>query len=308
MAIVGHPTEQEFTNMVRLNMIQNCNVTPEAITNAFKIFRPDLAGVRGKTVQRKPERVMTEYVAIPRDLMELHKYVDIAGDVMFVNGVPHLVTASLGLNLTTVKYLETQTATQLGKFLLRIAQIYSRGRFIFEAVRDKVPGIVVNTTGANEHVWEIEQKIRVIKERAQGMLTTHPFKMLPKRILIELIYFHVLWMNAFPVRNGISERFLPRELVLNQKLDFKKHCKIPFGSYCEVNDEPTPLNLMTARTSPAIALGPTGNFQGTYKFFSLKTGKLLKRRAFTPLPMPDSIITTVNSWGQRAMQPTDELV
>ncbi|KAL7447592.1 hypothetical protein ACHAXS_006643 [Conticribra weissflogii] len=130
MAMVGHPTEREFTNMVHLNMIQNCKVTPEAITNAFKIFGPDLEGVRGKTVQRKPQRVMTEYVAIPRNLMELHKYVDIAGDVMFVNGVPHLVTASQGLNLTTVEYLETRTATQLGKCLLRIAQIYSRGGFI----------------------------------------------------------------------------------------------------------------------------------------------------------------------------------
>ncbi|KAL7460882.1 LOW QUALITY PROTEIN: hypothetical protein ACHAXS_001318, partial [Conticribra weissflogii] len=314
VAMVGHPTKREFTNMVRLNMIKNCDITPEAITNAFKLFGPDLAGMKGKTVGRKPEKVVTEYVAIPWDLMPLHKYIYIGGDIMFMNNVPHLVTTSQGLNLTT---LESRTATQLGECLLCIAQIYSCGGFIvqtflmdgeFEAVKEKVPGVVINTTAAQEHVGDIERKIWVIKERAQGTLNTLPFQTLPKQILIELIYFHVLWLNAFPVKNGISDCFSPREIVLRQKLDYKKHCKVPFGSYCEVHDEPTLLNSMVARTLPAIALGPTGNFQGTYKFFSLKTERLLKRRAFTPLPMPDSIIAKVNSWGRRAMQPTDKLV
>ena len=54
-----------------------------------------------------------------------------------------------------------------------------------------------------------------------------------------------------------------------------------------------PTNSMTSRTTPAIVLGPTGNLQGTYKFFSLTTGTKLKRRQFTPYPMPDTVIARV---------------
>ena len=65
---------------------------------------------------------------------------------------------------------------------------------------------------------------------------------------------------------------------------------------------------MKSRSQGAIYLGPTGNLQGTYKFFSLATGKILKRRKFTQLPMPDSVVCKVEKWGQRAMQPEEEFV
>ncbi|KAL7460225.1 hypothetical protein ACHAXS_000688, partial [Conticribra weissflogii] len=173
VAMVGHPTEREFLNMVRANMIRNCNVTPEAVKNAYVIFGPDLDGLRGKTTQWKPERVLTEYVEIPRELIGANKYVVLGGDVMFVNGVPFLVTAARGLNLTTLEFLDNRTATQLAACLGRVIKIYHCGGFQvstilmdneFEAVKDKVPEVVINTTRANEHVGEIERKIWLIKE------------------------------------------------------------------------------------------------------------------------------------------------
>ena len=132
-------------------------------------------------------------------------------------------------------------------------------------------------------------------------MNTLPFK---KLILIELIYHVVLWLNAFPLKNsGVSANLSPRELVIRHKLDFKKHCRAQFGSYCEVHDEPVPTNSMTSRTTPAIVLGPTGNLQGTYKFFSLTTGKKLKRRQFTPYPMPDTVIARVERYGKENALP-----
>ena len=53
------------------------------------------------------------------------------------------------------------------------------------------------------------------------------------------------------------------------------------------HDEPVPTNTMVTRSTPAIVLGPTGNLQGTYKFFSLETGKNLKHRKLTAYTMPD---------------------
>jgi hypothetical protein len=64
--------------------------------------------------------------------------------------------------------------------------------------------------------------------------------------------------------------------VYQHKLDFAKHCRSPFGAYCEVHDEPTPTNTMVTCSTLAIVLGPMGNLQGTYKFFSLAMGKKVK--------------------------------
>jgi hypothetical protein len=169
----------------------------------------------------------------------------------------------------------------------------------FESLSPLLPSIVANTTAAREHVAEIERRIRTIKERGRGIKNTLPFKKVPKLVLIELINFVVMWLNAFPSKSGISARYSPRELILRRKLTFDKHCRVPFGTYCEVDDDPIPSNDTRSRTTPAIALGPTGNAQGTYKFFSLVTGKKIKRRTWTRLPMPDSIISKVHRFAGR---------
>jgi hypothetical protein len=44
-------------------------------------------------------------------------------------------------------------------------------------------------------------------------------------------------------------------------------------------------------------MGPTGNLQGTVKFFCLTMGCILKRRLFTPYPMPDRLIKGANAIG-----------
>jgi hypothetical protein len=85
-------------------------------------------------------------------------------------------------------------------------------------------------------------------------------------------------------------------------MDYAKHCRVLPGSYCEVHDEPSPSNMMAPRTHKAIALGPTGNLQGSVKFFCLNTGRVLKRRAFTVMPMPDRIVRCVNAIGLREKQ------
>jgi hypothetical protein len=83
----------------------------------------------------------------------------------------------------------------------------------FEKLRTMMPHVALNTTAAREHVVEVEQKIRVIKERARGTFNTLLYKKLPKLMVIELLHFCVMWMNSFPVKSGISKKWSPRELV-----------------------------------------------------------------------------------------------
>ncbi len=49
-------------------------------------------------------------------------------------------------------------------------------------------------------------------------------------------------------------------------------------------------------------MGPTGNLQGSVKFYCINTGRVLKRRSFTPMPMPDRVIKQVNKIGEREGQ------
>ena len=122
-------------------------------------------------------------------------------DVMFVNGVPFLVSLARGLNLLTAEFLPFLTAKSLALRIEQIKHLYGRGVFTvgtilmdneFEKVWPLVPNLHINTTAAKEHVPEIERRIRLVKGRGCGYLNTLPFKKMPQLILIELIYHAVL--------------------------------------------------------------------------------------------------------------------
>jgi hypothetical protein len=261
-----------IVGMVREKLIANCSVTVRDIKNSHQLFSPNLANLRGKTTRTKPEHVRVDYVKIPQDFMELHKYVTIVADVMFINGLPFMVTSSRGISLVTIEFLPSRTAKQLACSVERIVRIYGRAGFIvqtsmmdmeFEKLKDLLPNIALNTSVAWEHVGEIKRKKRVIKERARGTISTLPYKMLPKLVIIKLLHFCVMWMNSFPVKSGVSEKYNPRELVSRHKLDAKLNCKTPFGAYCEVHTDPDITNTMEPRTRWGICLGPTENLQGS---------------------------------------------
>lgn len=101
-------------------------------------------------------------------------------------------------------------------------------------------------------------------------------------------------LNAVPSKNVASDYFSPCEIMTNTKLDYIKHCKVPFGTYCQVFQHNDPSNTDAECTVDAICLGPTGNLQGSYKFFNLETRQKIICNQFTPIPMTKAIITRVN--------------
>jgi hypothetical protein len=131
---------------------------------------------------------------------------------------------------------------------------------------------------------------------------TLPFTHIPKRMKIEFVYFMIPWMNAFLVKSRILPTILPPKLLMWWRLDYRKHCCVPLETYCEVHNEPTPTNRMALRTHEAIALGSTGNLQGSVKIYFINMGRVLKRCSFTPMPMSDRVIRRVNPIGQRERQ------
>jgi hypothetical protein len=85
-------------------------------------------------------------------------------------------------------------------------------------------------------------------------------------------------------------------------LDYSKHCKLPFGAYVETHEENNPTNNMKERTRAAICLGPTTNFQGSYKFLCLRIGRRITRKQFKELSMSASVIKAVEALAERDKQ------
>ncbi len=248
---------------------------------------------------RRPAPVVTDYVAVPCLLVEANKVITLAADMFFV--LQHL-------KFVMAEHVQVRTTTHLSKHIKRVLDVHGRAGFRirtilmdreFEKVKPFLQTLECNTMSAKEHVSKAERTICTLKERMWGLLALLPFSHIPRRMKIKIVYFIMLWLDAFLVKPGISTIYSPQELLLlvRWKLDHKKHCRVLPGSYCEVHDEPVPTNTVVARTHACIALGPTGNLQGSIKLYCLKTGRVLKCCSFTVIPMPDRIICQVNEIG-----------
>ncbi len=310
-AMLRNLSEKYYQGLVSGNLINNCPISSSNVSNARTIFGPDLASVWGKTVRKKPAPVVTDYVAVPHTLVEANKVITLVAEVFFVDGTAFLLTIGRRLKFVTAKHVPVQTATSLSKHIKRVLEVYGQAGFRvrtilmdgeFEKIKPLLPTLECNTTAAKEHVSKAERTIQTLKERTRGLLATLPFSHVPKRMKIEFVYFIVLWLNAFPVKSRISAVYLLRELIVRWRLDYKKHCRVLPGTYCEVHDEPTLTNTMAWQMHECIALGPTRNLQGSIKFYCLTTGRVLKCCSFTPMPMPDWVIKRVDAIGERKGQ------
>ena len=105
-------------------------------------------------------------------------------------------------------------------------------------------------------------------------------------IIVHCVYFVIMMINAVPAENGISEKFSPREIITGPKIDMKKDCKAVFGAYVEASTDADVTNTMADRTHSCLALGPSGNLQGSVKCFDLLTGKVVVRQTIKVFPMP----------------------
>ena len=106
----------------------------------------------------------------------------------------------------------------------------------------------------------------------------------------------------FPSENSLSRVYGPRVFLEQHYPNYKSMCRLEFGAYCEVHNDPNPSNTMKERTTSAIALYPANNQQGGYYFMNIATGKLLSRYQWTEVPMPDSVINQINQRGRKDKQ------
>jgi hypothetical protein len=80
----------------------------------------------------------------------------------------------------------------------------------FEKLHDHIPMLALNILAVNDHVGDVECRMRVIKEHSCDILCMLPYTRIPQNMFIHLLHFVVMWLNNFPMKDGISQLQPPR--------------------------------------------------------------------------------------------------
>ena len=130
-----------------------------------------------------------------------------------------------------------------------------------------------------------------------------PYHRLPKLTITELVAMATRCLNVFPKEDGVSEHMSPHSIVTGQaRMDYNQ-IPLEFGSYVQLFDRS--VNTIRSRTISAIALNPTGDENGTYRFMSLKTGQVLTKGpgSWTEVLITDLAIAHVEALAKQEGQP-----
>ena len=311
--VAGYPSDKTIIEMAKKKSILGCPILPRDVRLARKIMGPCKHALKGKRTRKTPDSVIvnTEPIPLPNSIKENYSKVILAADVLYVNSVPIMATVSRNIHYASAAALPSMKHDVLESALRAAIQSYRiRGFTVvtilldgqFEGLQQRFleDNIQLNIVARGEHVPEIERLIRVIKERARCYVSLIPFKKLPKRMVIELIYTIVFYLNSFPWPEGVSQDLSPMSIVEGIVLDYNLHFQVIYGEYAQTYEGTR--NDMTERTVGAIALGPSGNLQGGVRFFSLTSGEVIvrSRKDYDLLPMPNEAIDRVYHMGRRS--------
>ena len=245
---------------------------------------------------------------LPKDFYKSHEFVTLAADVMFVSGIPFLVTKSRGIKFFTGEFVPTCRVAYLAKCLRKVLYLYAKGGFLvnvclmdreFEAVKEHLPLVELNITAAREHVPEIEREIRQIKTKTRAYASERDYKYIPTLLLIHTVYTAIFWLNAFASGTD-NYGIAPRTIVTRIPTNFRRDCKVASGEYVEVEYADVITNTQKPRTYPCLAFEPSGYRQGTTKCLDILTNKVVHRRVIRHLPMPLDIRGKVEALGKRS--------
>eukprot|EP00804_Cyclotella_cryptica_P028417 CCRYP_014200-RA/>CCRYP_014200-RA protein AED:0.36 eAED:0.36 QI:0/0/0/1/0/0/3/0/238 len=96
---------------------------------------------------------------------------------------------------------QARTAGELANAMKMVVGLYRRAG-------------IVNITAKNEHVPEIERKIRHVKGRVRCIKADLPYDILPNVVIKRMVLHAGLFINAYVDKQGISDEFSPREIIL----------------------------------------------------------------------------------------------
>ena len=172
--ILANVSDKTLVAATTKRLIKNLPFTPrDRMSN--KINQPCEYAIKGKKTAQKNSPVSSqEIVPLPKTIEETYSDVTLACDVMRGNGIPFVVTISQDIHYGTAAVLPSMKLNILESAVTGVMKSYMLQDFTvrqifvdkqFEGLKNKMNNqVIVNVVSAEEHVPEIEQFIRVIKE------------------------------------------------------------------------------------------------------------------------------------------------
>jgi hypothetical protein len=162
------------------------------------------------TTRSKTHAVRSTFSPLPPDIKDRYQSLTLCADLMYMNGIPFLVTISWNLKFDMIEVQPNRKEGTLIEGLITTVKVYKQHGFIMSlALMDgefDTPGVcealagqgvALNPTGQDEHIGDIEQYIRTIKERMQSTYNMLPFAHMLPRLVIEMVSQSVFWLHAF---------------------------------------------------------------------------------------------------------------
>ena len=217
--IVGTPTVENFKTLLCMNAIANCPVTVNDVTNAEKIFGPDIASLKGKSTRPKTKIVVNNDIQIPKKMLPDNMKVELCIDIMYVNGMPFLTTIDKTISYRSVIPLQDRSKKHLYNAIDKVTRLYNSARHsisvihideefkhLMEAVKDDMD-VDMNYTNAQDHVPQAKRNNQTLKERIRAQYHQLPYKNIPKVMIRYLVMETARKLNYFPAKGGTSSYF-----------------------------------------------------------------------------------------------------
>ena len=101
-------------------------------------------------------------------------------------------------------------------------------------------GVTLYICAAKEHKSFMGRDVRIVKQRYRAIRHGLQYVTMPSLMVVHLVIFVYFLLNAFPPKNGVSDKVVPGEFIGGRVLDFNKHCRAGFGSYVQTHEENYP--------------------------------------------------------------------
>ena len=288
MHSLAHTSSAAMIDMIDAGIL-NCTATKTDVRNANVIFGPSTASLKGKTTKRSS--TISPNILAPR-MTQVEQV--LAADIFFVMKLPFLLGVLIPLGLSLCMPLKNRgvknrgaTASSRG-FDCIIIKTDGKGAIASMATALNATGIVIDTVGPGQHVPVVERKIQTLKQRVRSYENSLPFIM-TKLLLVMYAIFCISRLNMHPSRTS-RIRLSPLKDFSGRKLDASKDLRVNFGATV-----PDPNSSMAPRMQGCKVLLPTSNSTGSVKMWCLATNDTVIRDQFTILPIPDLVITHIDS-------------
>ena len=157
--------------------VQNCPIRIEDIKIAQNIFGPDMATLKGKSTQRKPNPFLVDWIELPKEILEKHSKIELCIDVMYINDVGLMTAIDRTIKYRSVEYIKSKHASSHLKALSVITNGYNKvGYYVYMVYCDREfkpllndaweqLELSINYANTEDHVGEAERNNRFLKER-----------------------------------------------------------------------------------------------------------------------------------------------